>query len=98
MQVVRGRAQETARASAGMVERFIQAKQREVAAHAASIQVHEQMASLHEQLGQPERAAKARSQAEQARASHRAAGEELADHLARIKVIEDRKASRPPPP
>jgi hypothetical protein len=77
-----------------VVERFIQAKQREVEAHLASIQVHEQMASLREQLGQPEQAAEARARAERAREFHQAAGEELAEYLARIKAIEASKARR----
>jgi hypothetical protein len=89
MQAVRGRAQATARATADLVGRLIQAKEREVAAHLASIQVHERMASLQEGLGHPERAAKARAQAERARAFHRAASAELAEYVARIRTDED---------
>ena len=96
MRAVRGRAQATARASADMVERFIQAKEREVAAHLASIQVHERMASLLEGLGRAERAAEARAQAERARELHRAAGAELAEYVARIRTIEDGKLGRRP--
>jgi hypothetical protein len=46
VQAVRGRAQQTARTAAGIVERFIKVKQRELAVRLASIQVHEQLASL----------------------------------------------------
>jgi hypothetical protein len=94
VQAVHGRAEETVRAAAGLVERFVQAKQRELAAHLASVEVHEQLATLHEGLGHPERAAEARAQAERARELHRAAGAELAEYLARIKAVEDRRASR----
>jgi hypothetical protein len=91
LQAVRGRAQATARATADTVERFIQAKEREVAAHLASVQLHEQMASLLEGLAHPDRAAKARAQAERAREFHRMAAAELAEYVARIKSVQDRK-------
>jgi hypothetical protein len=98
VQAPRGRAQETAQAAAesaaGLVERLIQAKQRELAAHLASVEVYEQLASLQEGLGHPERAAEARAKAERARELHRAAGAELAEYLARIKAVEDRRARR----
>jgi hypothetical protein len=65
-----------------------------VAAHLASIEVYEQLATLQEGLGNPDRAAEARAQAERARELHRAAGAELAEYLARIEAIEDRQARR----
>jgi uncharacterized lipoprotein YmbA len=49
---------------------------------------------LQEGLGQLERAAEARAGAERARESHRLAGVELAEYLARIKAIEDSRPSR----
>lgn len=94
VQAVRGRAQETARTAAGVVERFIQAKQSELAAHVASIQIHEQLASLQERFGHPERAAESRAKAERAQEFHRLAEVELAEYLARVKAVEDRKARR----
>lgn len=98
MQAARGRAQETAKAAAqataGLVERFIEAKQRELAAHLASVEVYEQMTTLQAALGHPDRAAEARAKAERARELHRAADAELADYLARIKAIEERRAHR----
>ena len=55
------------------VERFLQIKQRELAAHLAAVELHERAAELHERMGHPERAAKARGHAEQARAWYRLA-------------------------
>jgi len=79
---------------ASTVEEATEAKQRELTAHLASIQAHEQLAELHEQLGQSERAATARARAERAREFHQLAVAELAEYLARIKAIEGRRASR----
>jgi hypothetical protein len=93
-QAIRGRALETARTMAGMVEEATEAKQRELTAHLASIQAHELVAELHEQLGHPERVATARARAKRAREFHQMAVAELADFLARIKAIEDRRAGR----
>jgi hypothetical protein len=98
VQAARGRARETAQAAAGatadLVEQTIQAKQREAAAHLAAVEVYEQLATLQEGLGHPERAAEARAKAERAREFHRLAGAELAEYLARIKAVEDRRARR----
>ena len=98
VQAARGQAQQTteaaARATARLVERVIQVKQGELAAHLANSEAHEQLASLQEALGHPERAADARAKAEQARDLHRAAGAELAEYRARIKAVEDRRARR----
>jgi predicted O-linked N-acetylglucosamine transferase (SPINDLY family) len=98
VQAARARARETAqaaaRATADLVERFIQAKQRELAAHLASVEVYEQLASLEEGLGHPERAAQARAKAERARELYRLAGVELAQYRARIKAVGDRRARR----
>lgn len=98
VQALRGRAQEsaraTARATAGLVERSIQAKQRESTAHLACIEAYEQMATLQEGLGHPDQAAEARANAQRARELHRVAGAELAEYLARIKGVEDRRVSR----
>jgi hypothetical protein len=92
-QAVHGQARTAVQAAAGMVERFIQAKQRELAAHLSSVEVYEQMASLQEGLGHQERAAEARAKAERSRELHLLASAELAEYLARIKAIEDSKAS-----
>jgi hypothetical protein len=98
VQAAWGRARETAQAAAeaaaGLAERFIQAKQRELAAHLASVEVYEQLASLQEGLGHPDRAAEARAKAKRARELHRAAGAELAEYRAKIKAVEDRRARR----
>lgn len=83
------------RSTAGAVERFLQIKQRELAAHLAAVELHERAAELQERMGHPERAAEARRQAEQARAWYRLAGEELDDYQARIAAVKD-KAGRPP--
>jgi hypothetical protein len=91
---VQDSARATARATADLVERAVEAKKRELAAHLASVEVHEQMASLQEGLGHPDRAAEARARAERAREFHQAAGAELAEYLARIRAIEDRRARR----
>jgi hypothetical protein len=91
---VREAAEVGAEAAAGLAERFIQAKQRELAAHLASVEVYEQMASLQEGLGHPDRAAEARAKAERARELHRAAAAELAEYRAKIKAVEDRRARR----
>jgi hypothetical protein len=92
-QAVHGQARTAVQAAAGMVERFIQAKQRELAAHLSSVEVYEQMASLQEGLGHQDRAAESRAKAERARELHLLASAELDEYLARIKAIEDGKAS-----
>jgi hypothetical protein len=56
--------------------------------------VHEQIAELQERAGYPERAATARTLAGRAREFHRVTAAELAEYLARIKAIEDGRASR----
>jgi hypothetical protein len=68
------------RSTAGAVERFLQIKQRELAAHLAAEALHARAAELQERMGHPERAAEARRQTEQARAWYRLAGEELDDY------------------
>jgi len=83
------------RSTAGAVERFLQIKQRELAAHLAAEALHERAAELQERMGHPERAAAARGQAEQARAWYRLAGEELADYQARISVAVDTSGMAP---
>jgi hypothetical protein len=52
---VRGVAQELSQEQAALMERFIAAKQRELAAYCATAAVYEQLAELEEQLGQPDR-------------------------------------------
>jgi hypothetical protein len=83
------------RATTEATERFLQIKQRELAAHLAAVALHERAAELQERMGHLERAAKAQRQAEQARAWYRLAGEELTDYQARIAAVKD-KAGRPP--
>jgi chromosome segregation ATPase len=75
------------RSTAGAVERFLQIKQRELAAHLAAEALHARAAELQERMGHPERAAEARRQAEQARAWYRLAGEELDDYQAAIRRL-----------
>ena len=78
-----------------MVEQVTLTKQRELAAHLASIQVHEQMAELQEQFGELERAAEARARAERAREFHRVAVAELAEYLARVRAAPEGGTGRP---
>ena len=61
------------------MERFLLVKQRELTAHLAAVELHEQAAELQERMGHPQRAAEARAQAERARQWHRLANEELAE-------------------
>jgi hypothetical protein len=83
------------RSTATAMEQFLQIKQRELAAHLAAEALHERAAELQERMGHPDRAAAARRQAEQARAWHRLAGEELADYQARISVAKDESGKVP---
>jgi hypothetical protein len=82
VQDLTGAAPPTDRSTAAAADRFFQVKQRELAAHLAAVELHEQAAELQQRLGQPERAAKARAHAEQAREWHRQAQAELADYHA----------------
>jgi hypothetical protein len=77
------------------VDRSLQVKQRELAAHLVAVALHEGAAKLQERLGHPDRAAEAHAHAEQARALHRLAAEGLADYQAQIAAVKD-KAGRPP--
>jgi flagellar motility protein MotE (MotC chaperone) len=95
VQDLAGAAELTHRATAGAADRFLQVKQRELAAHLAAVELHEQAAELQERLGNRERANQARIHAEQARALHRLAAEELADYQARIAAA-DHNAGKPP--
>jgi hypothetical protein len=95
IQEVAEAAQLAHRSTAEAAERFLKVKQRELAAHLAAAELHEQAAELQQRLGRPERAAEARAHAEQARAMHRLAEEELADYQARIAAAKD-KAGGPP--
>jgi hypothetical protein len=65
-----------------------------LAAHLASVEMHEQLATLQEGLNHPDQAAEARAKAERAREFHQAAGAELAEYLARIKAVKERRARR----
>jgi flagellar motility protein MotE (MotC chaperone) len=76
-------AQLTHRSTAEAADRFLQVKQRELAAHLAAVDLHEQAAELQQRLGHPDRAAEARAHAEQARELHRLAAQELADYRTR---------------
>ena len=75
------------RSTGGAADRFLQVKQRELAAHLAAAELHEQAAELQARLGHPERAAQATAHAERARELHWLAAEELADYQARIAAI-----------
>jgi hypothetical protein len=85
-------AQAAQRAAGRASERFLQIKQRELAAHLSAAELHEQAAELQDRMGHPGRAAEARAHAEQARAWYRLAGEELDAYEARIA---GRKVRRP---
>jgi hypothetical protein len=78
-----GEAKGTFQATAASVDRFIEIKRRELAAHQEALKVHEQAAALQEKLGHPKRAAEARAHAEHARELYRLACEELAEYKAR---------------
>ena len=95
LQEVADAVQLTQRWTAGAVDRFVQVKQRELAAHLAAVELHGQAAELQQRLGHPEGAAEARAHAERARALHRLAAEELADYQAQIAAAKD-KAGRAP--
>ena len=86
----------THRTTAGAADRLLQVKQRELAAHLAAVELHEQAAELQQRLGHPDRAAEARAHAEQARTLHRLAAEELADYQARIAAAKDQAGKAPP--
>jgi hypothetical protein len=72
------------RFTAQTVDRFRKVKQRELAAHLAAAELHEQAAELQDRMGHPRRAAQARAQAERARRWHRLALEELFEYERRI--------------
>jgi hypothetical protein len=91
IQGVGGAAQEASQAAATLVGQFVEAKQRELAAHRATARVHEQMAELEERLGHPDRAAEARDHAEHAWELHRLAGAELAEYQARIRAVTEKR-------
>jgi hypothetical protein len=74
------------RSASDASDRFLEIKQRELAAHLAAVELHERAAALQDRLGYPERAAQARLQAEQARRWYRLAGEELEEYNARIQA------------
>ena len=91
---VQGAAQQASQASAALVRRFIQAKQRELAAHQATALVYEQLAELEEErFGQLARAAEARVQAAHARELYELAEGELAPYQARITAIRIKRAA-----
>ena len=48
------------------MDRFLLVKERELTAHLAAVELHEQTAELQDRMGHPQRAAEARTQAEQA--------------------------------
>jgi hypothetical protein len=79
VQEVADAAQLTHRSTAGAADRFLQIKQRELAAHLAAVELHEQAAMLQERLGHPGRAANARAHAEHARELQRRALAEQGD-------------------
>ena len=85
----------THRSTAGAVDRFLQVKQQELAAHLAAVELHEQAAELQQRLGYPERAAEARGLSDPARGLHRLTGSELADYQARIAAA-NAWAGKPP--
>ena len=95
VQEVADAAQLAHRFSAGAVDRFLQVKRRELAAHLTAVELHEQAAELQKRLGHPERAAEAHAHAERARVLHRLAAEELADYQAKIAAAKN-KAGKPP--
>jgi hypothetical protein len=81
------------RATTATVDRVLQVKLRELAAHRAAVALQEQAAELQARLGHPERAAAAWAHARHAREPHRRADAELADYLGAVMVARG-KASR----
>ena len=71
--------------SSEAMDRFLMIKQRELAAHLAAVELHEQAAELQDRMGHPRRSAEAHTQAERARQWHRLANEELAEYQARFE-------------
>lgn len=94
---VAGEVAETQLATAAAVDRLVELKRREVAAHEAAVGVHEQAAVVQARLGYPERAAEARARAVHARELCRLADAELVEYQARITAAKD-KAGRTPRP
>jgi hypothetical protein len=84
----------TQQAAAAAVDRFLQVKRRELAAHRAAVEMHAQAAALQERLGHPQRAAQARAHAEHAKELHRLAAEELAEYQARITAARNKAGKR----
>ena len=56
VQEAAGEVRAVQRSTTGAVERFLQIKQRELAAHLAAVELHEQAAELQEQMGHSDRA------------------------------------------
>ena len=92
---VRGAAHQASQTSAALVRRFIEAKQRELAAHRAIALVYEQLGELEERFGQLARAAEARAQAAHARERYELAEGELAAYQARITASRVQRAIHP---
>ena len=82
------------RTTAKASDRFLEIKRRELAAHLAAVELHKRAAALQDRLGYPERAAEARSQAEQAQRWYRLAGEELDEYIVRIQAATKGRPSR----
>ena len=94
---VAGAAAKTQQATAAAVDRFVELKRRELAAHDGAVTLHEHAAEVQARLGHPERAAEARAAAEHARELCRLAAAELAEYEARITAAKN-KAGRTPRP
>jgi hypothetical protein len=90
---VRGAAHQASQTSAALVRRFIEAKQRELAAHRAIALVYEQLAELEERFGRLARAAEAWTQAAHAREHYELAEGELAAYQVRITAIRVKRAT-----
>jgi hypothetical protein len=72
-----GMARVAERPVAGAGDRYLRAKQRELAAHERAIQRHDEAAALQERFGHPDRAASAREHGRQARELYERALHEL---------------------
>jgi chromosome segregation ATPase len=85
IQEARGSVRALPRSSSDAMDRFLLVKERELTAHLAAVELHEQTAKLQDRMGHPQRAAEARTQAERARQWYRLANEELAEFEARFE-------------
>jgi hypothetical protein len=90
-----GRARAAHRSATAAGQRYLQAKQRELAAHDRAILRHIEAAEFQQRLGHPDRAANARTHAQHARELRQQALQELNDWLGQTPADQDRPAPAP---